>query len=398
MWFANFFIASSMTMVLPFLSLFIETFGNYPEAYVQNWAGWTFGITFVAAFIFAPIWGRVGDKYGRKKLLIFFATGLGLSIFLMGLATSVWQLFILRLVMGIFTGFIPMSQALIATQTPEDVAGKVLGTLQTGSITGNLMGPMFGGVLADFLGYGATFQLTSFSVILSAIIVLFGIKEMKLKTSTEESNKIYSSKEVILHIVKHPVLLIVLLLSTLIQLAHFSVQPILSLYVAEINGTANIAFFSGIAFSAAGLGNLLMSRRLGKLGDRIGYIKILIALLFMAGIVYLPAAFVTNIWQLVSIRFLLGIAIGGIVPLRVAYIRHEAPLSMQGEVLGYNTSLRFLGNIIGPALGGMLSGMYGFSSVFFITSALLIISGVIMLVTWYKYELLGKETHSMTRS
>jgi len=361
MWFANFFIAASMTMILPFISLFIETFGNYSDAYVQNWAGWTFGITFVAAFLFAPLWGRVGDKYGRKKLLIFFASGLGVSIFLMGFATSVWQLFVLRLLMGIFTGFIPMSQALIATQTPENVAGKVLGTLQTGSITGNLMGPLFGGIMADMFGYGATFQLTSISVILSAFIVMFGIKEMKLQTTSEEENRMYSSKEVILHIVKHPVLLIVLLLSTLIQLAHFSVQPILSLYVAEINGTANIAFFSGIAFSAAGLGNLLMTRRLGRLGDRIGYIKILIGLLFMAGIVYLPAAFVTNIWQLVSIRFLLGIAIGGIVPLRVAYIRHEAPLSMQGEVLGYNTSLRFLGNIIGPALGGMLSGAFGFS-------------------------------------
>src|SRR5690625_1888197 len=385
MWFANFFIAASMTMILPFISLFIETFGNYSDAYVQNWAGWTFGITFVAAFLFAPIWGRIGDKYGRKKLLIFFATGLGISIFLMGFATSVWQLFILRLLMGVFTGFIPMSQALIATQTPENVAGKVLGTLQTGSITGNLMGPLFGGVMADMFGYGATLQLTSISVILSAFIVMFGIKEMKLQTTSEE-NRMYSSKEVILHIVKHPVLLIVLLLSTLIQLAHFSVQPILSLYVAEINGTANIAFFSGIAFSAAGLGNLLMTRRLGRLGDRIGYIKILIGLLFMAGIVYLPAAFVTNIWQLVSIRFLLGIAIGGIVPLRVAYIRHEAPLSMQGEVLGYNTSLRFLGNIIGPALGGVLSGMFGISSVFYVTSGLLLISGCVMLYVWYKYE------------
>jgi len=396
MWFANFFIAASMTMILPFISLFIETFGNYSDAYVQNWAGWTFGITFVAAFLFAPLWGRVGDKYGRKKLLIFFASGLGVSIFLMGFATSVWQLFVLRLLMGIFTGFIPMSQALIATQTPENVAGKVLGTLQTGSITGNLMGPLFGGIMADMFGYGATFQLTSISVILSAFIVMFGIKEMKLQTTSEEENRMYSSKEVILHIVKHPVLLIVLLLSTLIQLAHFSVQPILSLYVAEINGTANIAFFSGIAFSAAGLGNLLMTRRLGRLGDRIGYIKILIGLLFMAGIVYLPAAFVTNIWQLVSIRFLLGIAIGGIVPLRVAYIRHEAPLSMQGEVLGYNTSLRFLGNIIGPALGGMLSGAFGFSSVFFVTSGLLLISGTILLVTWYRYEFVGRKSHSLS--
>lgn len=384
MWFANFFIAASMTMILPFISLFIESLGNFSDSYVQSWSGWTFGITFVAAFLFAPLWGRIGDIYGRKKLLIFFAVGLGVSIFLMGFVTSVWQLFILRLLMGVFTGFIPMSQALIATQTPENVAGRVLGTLQTGSITGNLMGPLLGGVMADAFGYGVTFQLTSISVILSAMIVMFGIKEMKLKSSSEDAAHTYSSKEVIMHIVNHPVLLIVLLLSTLIQLAHFSVQPILSLYVAEINGTANIALFSGIAFSAAGLGNLVMTRRLGKLGDRIGYIKILIALLFMAGIVYIPAAFVSSLWQLVAIRFLLGIAIGGIVPLRVAYIRHEAPLSMQGEVLGYNTSLRFLGNVIGPALGGMLSGMFGFSSVFLVTSALLIISGVIMLVAWYK--------------
>lgn len=398
MWFANFFVAASMTMILPFISLFIETFGDFSDAYVQKWAGWTFAITFVAAFVFAPIWGRVGDKYGRKKLLTFFAAGLGISIFLMGFATSVWQLFILRLLMGVFTGFIPMSQALIATQTPSHVAGKVLGTLQTGSITGNLMGPLFGGVLADAFGYGATFQLTSFSVILSAILVMFGIKEMQIKATSDKETKNYSSKEVVLHIIGHPVLLVVLLISALIQIAHFSVQPILSLFVAEINGTANIAFFSGLAFSAAGLGNLLLTRKLGKIGDKVGYIKILIGLLFMAGIVYLPAAFVTSIWQLVVIRFLLGIAIGGIVPLRVAYIRQEAPLSMQGEVLGYNTSLRFFGNIIGPLLGGLLSGMFGFSSVFYVTSGLLIISGVIMLVTWYKYELSGKEAHSMSRS
>src|SRR5699024_11334246 len=56
-----------------------------------------------------------------------------------------------------------------------------------------------------------------------------------------------------------------------------------------------------------------------------------------------------------------------IIPLRIAYIRQEAPLSMQGEVLGYNTSLRFLGNIIGPALGGMLASLFGFASVFVVT-------------------------------
>ncbi|WP_284140223.1 MULTISPECIES: MFS transporter [unclassified Virgibacillus] len=393
MWLANFFIAGSITMVLPFISLYVESFGSFSDAYVQNWSGWIFGITFVAAFIFAPIWGRVGDKYGRKPLLIIFAIGLGLSVFLMGFASNVWQLFLLRLLMGIFTGFIPMSQALISTQTPRHIAGRVLGTLQTGSITGSLMGPMLGGVLADTIGFSTTFKWTSITVFISAIIVWIGVKEQRLPKVDSKEYQSYSSKEVFLHIIKHPLLLVVMLISVLVQVAHFSIQPILSLYVAEIHGTASIAFFSGLAFSAAGLGNLLMTRSWGRLGDRLGYIKILIILLFMAGIVYFPGAFVTNIWQLIVLRFLLGISIGGIIPVRIAYIRQAAPLSMQGEVLGYNTSLRFLGNIIGPALGGALAGFFGFSSVFFVTSSLLLLSGGIMLSAWLKHQNREKQAH-----
>ncbi|MFC3041223.1 MFS transporter [Virgibacillus xinjiangensis] len=397
MWVANFFVAGSMTMVIPFISLYIESLGNFSDSFVQRWSGFTFGITFVTAFLFSPIWGRIGDKYGRKKILIFSAFGIGLSVLLMGYATTVWQLFILRFFMGVATGFIPMSQAFISTQTPQHVAGKVLGTLQTGSITGSLFGPMLGGVLADAFGYSSTFKWVSITVFLSSLIVMFGIKEIKVKFAGEENDTTtYSRREVIRHIVTHPVLLVVMLMSTLVQVAHFSVQPILSLFVAEIHGPANIAFFSGLAFSAAGLGNLLMTRNWGKLGDRIGYVRILIVLLFMAGIVYFPGAFVTNIWQLVILRFLLGSAIGGIIPLRVAYIRQEAPLSMQGEVLGYNTSLRFLGNIIGPAMGGMIAGFFGFSAVFFVTSGLLVLSGALLLGAWYKHEYAGKESRSFS--
>lgn len=391
MWFANFFISGSMTMVLPFISLYIETFGKYSTTYVQQWSGWTFAITFVTAFIFSPIWGRIGDLYGRKKILIFSGIGMGISIFLMGFVTSVWQLFILRLVMGIFTGFIGMSQAFISTQTPKEIAGKVMGTLQTGSITGSLMGPLLGGILADSFGYADTFKWTSISIFISALLVIFA-REYKI-SSNENTRTKYSSKEVLLHIIRHPILLTVLLISSLIQMAHFSVQPILSLYVSELHGPENLAFFAGIAFSAAGLGNLMMARQWGKIADRYGYIKILIILLFIAGIFYLPGGFVTNIWQLVFIRFLLGISIGGIIPVRIAYIRQEAPLAMQGEVLGYNTSLRFFGNIIGPAMGGIVSGYFGFTAVFISTSMLLIISGLILLAALNRHpktEVVGK--------
>ncbi|HLS06535.1 MAG TPA: MFS transporter [Bacillota bacterium] len=390
MWFANFFVAGSMTMVSPFISLYIRSFGNFTEAYVQQWSGWIFAITFVTAFLFSPIWGRFGDKYGRKNILIISATGLGISVFLMGFASSVWQLFLLRLIGGIFTGFIPMSQALISVQTPANIAGRVLGTLQTGSVFGTLMGPLLGGILADQIGYSLTFKLISMTIFLSALIVFLGIKEMQVKVKNVSDERSYSSKEVLLYILKSPVLLVVMLISMLVQIAHFSIQPILPLYVIELYGLSHIALMSGITFSVGGLGNLFMARWWGTIGDRIGYVKVIIILLFAAGIFYFPGAFVTNIWQLIILRFLVGIAIGGLIPVRIAYIRQKAPLSMQGEVIGYNTSLRFLGNIVGPALGGLLASFYGFGSVFIVTSALLMVAGVIMLTVGYKYIFVSK--------
>ncbi|WP_117161078.1 MFS transporter [Paraliobacillus sp. X-1268] len=387
MWFANFFIAGSITMVLPFLSLYIATLGDFSESYVQKWSGIIFGITFVTAFIFSPLWGKIGDRYGRKHILVVSGFGLGLSVLLMGFVGSVWQLFLLRLFMGVFTGFISMSQALISTQTPKHIAGRVLGTLQTGSITGILMGPLIGGLLADAIGYSSTFKGLSIILFISGLLVLFGVTERKIKPIDGQRTQ-FSSKEVLLHIIRHPMLLIVMLVSMFIQIAHFSIQPILSLYVNDLHGPENIALFSGIAFSAAGLGNLLMARKWGSIADHVGYIKILIVLLFFAGIFYFPGAFVTNLWQLVVLRFLLGIAIGGIIPVRIAYIRQEAPLAMQGEVLGYNTSIRFFGNIIGPILGGTLASGFGYAAVFIVTSLLLLTCSVALWLAKRRYPAL----------
>ena len=390
MWFANFFVNSSMTMVLPFLSLYINTFGNFSERYVQHWSGLTFGVTFVSAFIFSPIWGKIGDRYGRKRILIISGLGMGLSILLMGFVHSVWHLFILRFFMGFFSGFISMSQAFVSTQTPKEIAGRVLGTLQTGTITGALLGPIMGGVLADALGYSTTFKWTSISIFISALLVTL-TKEYRIKDK-KETKAIRSSRELIKHIAHNPILLTTLLISALIQIAHFSIQPILSLYVTELHGTVNIAFYSGIAFSIAGLGNLMMSRNWGKIADKYGYVKILIILLFAAGLFYMPGAIVTSLWQLIIIRFLLGIALGGILPVQIAYLRQEAPVAVQGEVIGYNTSLRFFGNIIGPLLGGTISGYFGFPAVFISTSTLLLLTGFVLLAAVHRYQTPAKSS------
>lgn len=375
---ANFLVAASATMVLPFLSIYIETFGSFSDSYVQRWSGFIFGITFLVAFFVSPLWGRFGDKFGRKKILILTGFGIALSIFLMSFVESVAGLLVLRFFMGIVTGFIPTSMALISAQTKKEVAGKVLGTLQMGTVSGGLFGPLIGGLLADSVGFTYTFFITAVVISIATTFVIFGIKEVVVEDTQTSKEPKKTMRQVIEFIRADRMLVMVMFISLIVQTANFSIQPQLALFVGQLLTTENIAFLAGLAFSVTGLGNLTTTRFWGIRGDRIGHDKVLLMTLILAGIFFVPQAFVTNIWQLIILRFLFGMAIGGIIPCATAYIRQAVPISMQGEVLGYNQSFRFLGNVLGPVTGGIIAGSWGIISVFYISSILFFIAALLL--------------------
>lgn len=371
--FTNFLVAGSTTMIMPFLSLYIESLGDFTDEYVQRWSGLVFGVTFVAALIMSPIWGRIADKYGFKPILIINGFGIAISIFLMGTADSVSELFMIRLFMGVVTGFIPTSLAFVSSQTPKETAGKTLGTLQMGSVSGTLFGPVIGGLMADAFGFEYTFLITASIIAIAALFVVFGLHEIK-RVKLKDAH-IYAPKTIVSGILSHRLMLNVMIITALIQIGNFSIQPLLSLYVAELTeGSAQVAFLAGITFSATGVGNLLFARRWGRLGDSIGYEKVLGLLLLLAFVFIIPQAFVSELWQLIALRLLFGIAVGGMIPTTTALMRREAPIEIQGEIMGYNTSFRFLGNIIGPMFGGIVSGFIGISSVFIVTGVLFVIA------------------------
>ena len=370
-WISNFLVAGTMTMIMPFLSLYIETFGDFSDEYVQKWSGLVFAATFISALIMSPIWGRIADKYGFKPILIINGFGIAISVFLMGFVNSVEAFFLLRLINGVVTGFIPTSLAFISANTKREEAGKKLGTLQMGSVSGTLFGPVLGGLLADSFGFQYTFIITSISVVVAALIIVFGINEQhKVKSGRAI---VYSRKTILSGIFHHRLMLNVMIVTALIQVGNFSIQPLLSLYVSHLTDSNDVAFLAGITFSAAGVGNLLFARKWGKMGDDLGYEKILGILLLLSFLFIIPQAFVGSLWQLVVWRLLFGISMGGMIPITTALVRREAPLDIQGEVMGYNTSFRFLGNIIGPIFGGLISGFLGISSVFITTGVLFLV-------------------------
>ena len=240
-----------------------------------------------------------------------------------------------------------------------------------GSVTGTLFGPVLGGLLADAFGFQYTFIITSVSVAIAAIIVLIGIKEQK-RVKNRKSDSLFTNCHFKWYATPSAYVKCYDCYSTY---SNWKLQhPAAAIIICcRTDRCQRCRLLAGITFSAAGVGNLLFARKWGKLGDDIGYEKVLSILLLLSFVFIIPQAFVTELWQLMICRLLFGIAVGGMIPITTALVRREAPVDIQGEVMGYNTSFRFLGNIIGPMFGGILSGFIGISSVFIVTGTLFLV-------------------------
>lgn len=145
-------------LVMPFLPLYVEQLGVTGHSALNMWSGLVFSITFLFSAIASPFWGGLADRKGRKIMLLRSALGMAIIMALMGVAQNVWQFTVLRALLGLLGGFIPNANALIATQIPRHKSGWALGTLSTGGVSGALLGPLAGGLLADNYGLRPVFS------------------------------------------------------------------------------------------------------------------------------------------------------------------------------------------------------------------------------------------------
>ncbi len=359
----------AMTLLLPFLPLYVEELGVSDDAAIVQWSGIAYGATFFAAACVAPIWGRLGDIYGRKLMLVRASLGMTIAISLMGMAGSVWQLVALRLFVGLAGGYASGSMVLVATQTPKDRSAWALGVLSSGIMAGNLVGPLIGGVLPRVIGIRGTFLAAGGMIFLAFLATTFLIKEEKSAARKQAAKASGGWKSVS---DKGPVIAM-LATGLLLMLANMSIEPIITVYVAQlVPDQGQVTMVAGIVMSAAALGSILSASRLGRLADRIGHWPVIAGALAIAGLLLIPQAFVTASWQLIALRFLMGVALGGLLPCIAAVIRHNVPDSAAGSILGLSTSSQFVGQVVGPVLGGFVGGHIGMRAVFLGTCVLLL--------------------------
>ncbi len=366
-WSAQLIAMIGMSMVIPFLPLYVKDLGVTDITEVKRWSGLVVSGVFITAVIATPVWGWLGDRVGKKKMVLRAIFGLAVSQLLIGFSQDVVQLFIFRMVQGALSGFIAAALALVSSNTPKEKSGYAIGFLASSTAAGNLLGPFVGGLLADAFGYRNVFFITSGICAISGLLVFAFVKEIN-GTRNRDSDIWDNYNFVFKNLrIKYAMLLLVISAAAISM-----IQPLFALFIErKLGTTAYLATITGSIFGVVGLFQVISSSFWGKLNDKRQVRKNLAWALVGAGAGYALHVVSTGVWELIPIRALLGLCIGGVMPSLFSFINKCIPDHRKGGVMGIASSFTMLGNLIGPISSGYIASFTSINFVF-------ILSGVIL--------------------
>ncbi len=364
-----------VSQLAPILPLYFHDLGvKTPEA-MSLWSGLATGATYLIVCLAAPFWGRVADKKGRKITLIRSSFGMALCNLLLAFQTTPEGVVLIRLVQGLVSGFYTATITLIASETPLERTGWALGLLASANLTGSLIGPLIGGYLADIIGIRNDFILVGILMSIAGVLATVFIHENYQPKANVEKLTLSKLKE---KIPEFNSIVALCIASFIYAICIMSLQPVISIYIKGIvpSNTENVAFIAGAVFSAMGIAQLISSSPLGKLVDKIGPRKVLMVSLIYVGILNIPQAYVSDVYQLTIIRFLQGFGLGGMLPALNTYLSSKTPREFTGQVFSYNQSSLFLGYFLGSIGGASLMAWLGFTTLFWASGGLFIVSAL----------------------
>ena len=375
-------LAICYTMIIPFLPIYLLELG-VPKDDVALWSGLVFGITFLIAGIMAPIWGKIADNKGKKRMALRAGFAIAVSYVLIGMVTDQYQLLMGRALVGFANGFYPAAMTMVSLSVDEKQVGRALGIFQTGLILGNVVGPFLGGAVESVVGMRPVFYISGIAVFIATLAVLFLVKEPKLNVeniaSNEQSSKPVKStslREDFKVVQEQPVLVRLLWIFFFMQCVIMMLQLILALYVGDMQGTMEgAAIISGTILSIGGLAGSLTTNLWVRLGEHRGYFRTISYCMLGSGVVLLLQSLPVGIWWFGVLQVLIGSCIVGINPSLSAAVTLNTEPGFRGRMFGMTTTAQQFGSMVGPVFASIVSTYIGISYVFSITGLLLLYMG-----------------------
>lgn len=379
-WIAELLAIMGFSSTFPIYTYYIQSLG-VPDHLVARWSGLVISVSSLSMGVLGPIWGALGDRHGRKIMVMRAMFGGAFIIGLMGFVQTVEQFAVLRFIQGALTGTVTAATALVASTTPRERLGETLGKLQLAIFLGQAFGPTTGGLVADTLGYRATFWLTAVYLIVAGTLVLTQVRESFTPSAEAMEGSIWQRMGQDFSVIFAGSLLgLVLGLRFALRVGLRLTSPTMPLIVQELMPQSTLlGSASGLLTTVSGISSALAAPMMGRWADRGNSRRLLLgsALLAAAAMIYQGLA--RTYWVLIAGQFFLGLGIGGTLAVISVYIGRMAPEGRVGTAFGLDALAVSLAGAIGPTVGGWLSDTVSRRSPLFVGGLAMALAGLAVL-------------------
>jgi DHA1 family multidrug resistance protein-like MFS transporter len=299
--------------------------------------------------ILSPVFGRLADRFGRKMMLIRSLVGFIVIVAAMGLVTSVQQLFLARVIMGLFAGFTPMVMALATVAAPKDKVPAAIGMVQSAQLLSVAIGPAIGGYVASHFGIRYAFFATAglCALALIGLIVLF--QEV---TPGSEAQRRRASRMPLGDVFKFPHFAVVMALLFVAQFVDRGLALLIPLQVAHLPDIDKIAAISGAIVSVGAVAATTSANVAARLAREVPAARILLIGLAVGGPLCAAMALPQGWPMLLVLRLLTGLCLGAAITLTYSLGAMIVPAEHRGAAFGWLG----LGLQIGTAASPLASG------------------------------------------
>ncbi|MEH7382662.1 MFS transporter [Bacillus sp. JJ1533] len=330
-------------IIIPVIPFYAEDLGASPTE-----LGLLMAVYSLMQFLFAPMWGRISDRIGRKPVIMIGIFGLAVSFLLMALSTELWMLFAARVIGGFLSAAnMPTVMAYAADITSEEDRGKGMGVIGASIGLGFIFGPAIGGIFSK-TDLQMPFYIAGILSLITFFLVMVVLKESLPKELRHPKDR---KRTGLLKAINGPES-VLFFLSLFITLSLSGLEATFAYFAAEKAGLGTTEL--GYIFMIMGLaGAIVQGGLVGRLTKRFGEGFVIQIGIFVSALGFFLILFTKDFLTAAIYLTIFGVGNGVIRPAVSALLTKRSKTG-HGSVTGLLSSFDSLGRILGPILGGML--------------------------------------------
>lgn len=361
--------ATSMGLMafLPVIADYVrERFAIRDAQEVAFWAGIIYGTAPLAAAVFGPVWGTLGDRLGKKPMAIRANLAIAVTTAVMPFAPTPFLLLLLRVVQGALAGYVAPAISLVSHDTPAHLQGRTIAWLQVSMASGSLVGPLLGALIAWLFDLSALFWVTSVLASLAALQLWLRAHETERPRPAEHVPFARELVQATGQLLRNRVFATLLLLVVVLRLGQNMMEPFVTLFVRELGpprwlrdlaGDERLAqnLTTGTAFAVLAVAQWVCTPIWGRLADRFGPLRCLAILGLLLGSVLLATSRVETIDQFLLARAAAACCMAGSMTLAYAAASKRVVAARRTLAFSLVQSCMQIGFGVGPTLGAFLA-------------------------------------------